>query len=406
MLPLYKLNNICWKELIRNADTAHAGLLFDKFPDGWNPDENYQPKHKDRNGKLIDDKKTFFDFICTKYKPITETHLKNNLDSALIRQRDLVNHLQGKSLIVTTDWRFISGLGTAHPYETGFIWHRTLSVPYLPGSSVKGLIRAWAEQWGGLSDQEEVTRLFGTEKEEAHCGALIIFDALPSQPPKLEIDILNPHYSEYYQNPAKPPADYLSPIPVFFLTVAPGYDFEFFLAARKDPKSEQAKQDLATGLRLLQEALETLGAGGKTAVGYGVFKESKTAQQKREAEQNAKQQRQEIEAHNAALNAIVQAKAYTGLAEQIYRQARQENWETSNNATQFYQAMPDYFQKIAEEPDMEIKQAAIAIISEIVEKKFPGILQDPERKEGRKDKPAYKEKPKEIANKLLGLIAL
>lgn len=275
MLPLYAQNTIRWNELFRDANTAHAGLLFDKFPDGWNPDEHYQPKHRDRNGKVIDDKKTFFDLICNKYRQTAETHLNNNLDSALNRQRDLVNHLQGVSLTVTTNWRFISGLGTAHPYEAGFIWHRTLSVPYLSGSSVKGLMRAWAEQWGGLPEQQEITRLFGAEKEEACCGALIIFDALPTKPPKLEVDILNPHYSEYYKD-GKPPADYLSPKPVFFLTVAAGHEFEFFLAPRKDfylnqPKTTKhtAEEDLKTAKTLLSNALVCLGAGGKTAVGYG-----------------------------------------------------------------------------------------------------------------------------------------
>lgn len=394
MLPLYAQKT--FTDALENASSAHSGLLFDKFPDGWDERQGYQ---------LADNaKKQFFLNVINKYQT-TKPLLEVGLDNALTRQRALLNHfkIKGESITVTTDWRFVSGLGAAHPYETGFIWHRTLSVPYLPGSSVKGLMRAWATHWGGLNEQQEIIRLFGAKDGEANCGALIVFDALPSKPPTLEIDILNPHYSEYYQDSTKPPADYLSPKPVFFLTVAPGQDFEFFIAPRLGA-SDQPKKDLEMGMELLLEALKTLGAGGKTAVGYGVFKESKAAQQKREAKQNEKQKQEEDEAKKDALNNLVHEKAYTGLAEQIYRQAQQENWEASDNTPKFYQAMPDFLQKIAEEIDLKIQQAAIGIISEILEKKFPGILQDPEKKVGKnKDKPAYKDKPKEIGNKLLEL---
>ncbi|MGR9012453.1 MAG: type III-B CRISPR module RAMP protein Cmr6 [Gammaproteobacteria bacterium] len=406
MLPLYAQIP---QDTFEQADTAHSGLLFDKFPDGWNPAENYQTK-KNQNDKSKDDKnkdddlkKVFLKRVYEKYRQTTNTHLKPNLDIALDRQRGLVNHLQGESLTATTDWRFITGLGAAHPYETGFIWHRTLSVPYLPGSSVKGLMRAFATHWDSLSGPD-IDRLFGPKDGDANCGALIVFDALPSKPPALDIDILNPHYSEYYRDSTKPPADYLSPIPVFFLTVAPGQDFEFFLAPRFGA-SEQSTIDLQKGVELLLKALETIGAGGKTAVGYGAFKESKKAQQKREDEQDKKKQQMQGDLRNAALDKIVVVKGYTGLAEGIYRQAQLESWEVSDNTPKFYQAMPDFLQEIAEESDLKIKQNAIDIISEILEGKFPGILQEPEKKVGKnKGKFAYKDKPKEIAIKLLALI--
>lgn len=284
MLPLYAQKT--FTDGLENASSAHSGLLFDKFPDGWDERQGYQ---------LADNaKKQFFLNVINKYqttKPLLEAGLAN----ALARQRVLLNHfkIKGESITVTTDWRFVSGLGAAHPYETGFIWHRTLSVPYLPGSSVKGLMRAWATHWGGLNEQQEIIRLFGAKDGEANCGALIVFDALPSKPPTLEIDILNPHYSEYYQDSTKPPADYLSPKPVFFLTVALGQDFEFFIAPRKEFYLTQSETghtpeaDLKTAKKLLSDALACLGAGGKTAVGYGQM----TSVEHKEQEQakNAKQ---------------------------------------------------------------------------------------------------------------------
>lgn len=280
MLPLYE-------QIPRNsfneAVSAHAGLLFDKFPDGWDERNHYKPKD--------DAKKKFLQDVIDKYR---STDLTANLAGALKRQRLLIEHLNGAAIEASTDWRFVSGLGAAHPYETGFIWHRTLSVPYLPGSSVKGMMRAWAKHWGGLSSQQDIDRLFGAENGEANSGALIVFDALPAVRPELKIDILNPHYSEYYQDSSKPPADYLSPIPVFFLTVAPRQNFEFFLAPRKAAYLKQSeavdatvKQDLMMAKELLNKALTCLGAGGKTAVGYGQMTSTEIKGQ--EQDQKAKQ---------------------------------------------------------------------------------------------------------------------
>ncbi|MCW5203272.1 type III-B CRISPR module RAMP protein Cmr6 [Desulfobulbus sp. US4] len=268
MLPLYKefphTNSQINSQIhtLLRTQRANPGLVFDRLPDGWSAGWH---------GSLENDtKKNFFrEFAKPDYR-----FLRDNLTNMLARQEKLAQQLCGSdqepTLYVKTDWRFVSGLGSGHPYETGFIWHRTLGVPYLPGSSVKGLLRAWMRDW--IDKEDRVNYLFGPDPdpvkgEQAGVGALIIFDALPTQPPKLEVDILNPHYGPYYEsNGDKPPADYYNPVPVFFLTVAPNQPFRFCLAPRPGTGTNA---DVEEGLELLKEALETLGAGGKTAVGYG-----------------------------------------------------------------------------------------------------------------------------------------
>ncbi|MGR8935041.1 MAG: type III-B CRISPR module RAMP protein Cmr6 [Gammaproteobacteria bacterium] len=388
MLPLH--NQQVFREAFKRTESAHAGLLFDKFPDGWDENQNYRLADNDV-------KKHFLESIINKYG-MAQPLLSENLNAALSRQRTLLENLGGAKLEVASDWRFVSGLGSAHPYETGFIWHRTLSVPYLPGSSVKGMMRAWAEQWGGLDDSREIDRLFGPaperDGEDAACGALLVFDALPIIPPKLEIDILNPHYGEYYQNPINPPADYLSPIPVFFLTVAPEQKFEFFLA----PRQGASHNDLKTGLNLLEEALKVLGAGGKTAVGYGVFKESKEAKKAREDKLEKERKALEKAEQETALEAEIAMQGHQGIAAEIYRKSQQENWEAKDNTERLYRGLSDYLQQIVAEADLKTKQQAIALASDIMEKRFPGIMQDPEKKVGKnKNKPAYTDKAKDIA---------
>lgn len=108
--------------------------------------------------------------------------------------------------------------------------------------------------------------VFGTQKAR---GRVAFFDAVPVEPPKLVVDVMNPHYGPYYQEKGKrtPPADYLSPVPVYFLAVESGSRFAFAVAAK-----EVSLARLACGW--LKEALSMMGAGGKTSAGYGYFSTS------------------------------------------------------------------------------------------------------------------------------------
>lgn len=259
-----------------NIATAHPGLIFDKYPCLWEKDNR-------GNWSLPDGaKKTFYEQVFGVYRP---NNLITSLNNALSRHRHLVKEvLNGEALEMKTDWRFVSGMGSGHPYETGFIWHRTLAVPYLPGSSVKGMIRAWAEQWQETDEVwKQTAHLFGKKEknDQESPGSLIIFDALPTAVPALELDILNPHYKDYYEDPVKtPPADYLNPVPVFFITVAAGQRFLFSLAPRPGAHetSNAAAKDVKRGAELLEDALSTIGAGGKTAVGYGTMSSMKSVE--------------------------------------------------------------------------------------------------------------------------------
>lgn len=249
-LPLYRSLRESYESSRQNPNPS---LLFDRFVE-WEGIWKAGGQHKQEVFKNI--KRT-----ATTDAKLLEDHLK--------RQSRQVEVLGGKILEATTTGRFVSGLGGAHPFETGFVWHRTLGVPYLPGSSIKGALRAWTEQWSkekeGEEKKAEIKRLFG-DSGDAGAGVLIVADALPTKPPKLEVDIVNPHYGDYYRG-TDPPADYLSPTPVPFLAVAGGQDFRFALAPRKSGGEEAVER----GAKLLKEALETIGAGAKTAVGYGRF---------------------------------------------------------------------------------------------------------------------------------------
>jgi len=156
----------------------------------------------------------------------------------------LVARLSGKYFVFKSTSRFVTGLGRSHPIENGFAWHPTLGTPYLPGSSIKGMVRAWARK-----------------EMEGVC----FLDALPLAPVQLEADIMTPHYANWTAE--KPPGDWCSPNPIPFLTAAPGTAFFFSFL----PRAGKSASDLDSLGEWLGDALLEAGAGAKTSIGYGRF---------------------------------------------------------------------------------------------------------------------------------------
>ncbi len=225
--------------------------------------------------------------------------------------------------------RVVVGLGSESVLETGIRLHHLYGFPIVPGSALKGLARSYAlwqvakalsiaavpageastrakdhkktplqllEDYIEATDEKQaqtaleklkatalphpvdlsgldekarcLRRIFGTT---AMAGEVIFFDAVPADPSglKLDLDIMNPHYGPYYQG-KEPPADYHSPVPVFFLAIAPGSEFLFGVAGRSDDVAQEA-------MSWLQKALVEMGVGAKTSAGYGLWQEPSAA---------------------------------------------------------------------------------------------------------------------------------
>ena len=210
----------------------------------------------------------------------------------------LIKALKGQHAICDTNWHFVTGLGLPHPVENGFTWHQTLGVPFLAGSAIKGVLRAWVEQWDDTDRAQRLKDWFGLDKKEAEkqgtveqAGKLIFFDAIPIDPVKLSADIMTPHYGDWYAkgqenqgvNPEHVPADWHDPVPVPFL-VAKRASFLMGIAAR-DIKNEDMAQK---ALEVLIEAVQWLGVGAKTAAGYGHLEKNEKAEQYLEGEMKKK----------------------------------------------------------------------------------------------------------------------
>lgn len=103
-------------------------------------------------------------------------------------------------------------------------------------------------------------------------GALTFWDVIPEPAGgKLAVDIMTPHYSDYYQGNSTP-HDSGQPNPILFLTIPPGSNFEFFVQCDPATLPESLKNSWKILLEAaFQHAFEWLGFGAKTAVGYGQF---------------------------------------------------------------------------------------------------------------------------------------
>ena len=282
LLPLYKNEN---NDAPQNKPSdANTGLWFERFFDhyAWQePEKKAVPtKVNQKCLKIADGEKLKW---LQKFNSAGDTEA---LRHAACRQMALVKQLNGKHKFFNTQWHFVTGTGYPHPVENGLLWHPVHGVPYLSGAAVKGLVRAWIEQWAEFATEEErkqrLLSWFGSENKQStanQAGDIIFFDALPVKEVQLVTDIMTPHYGKWYseggnikdvaKEPEKVPADWHDPIPIPFLVVNKDTGYLFSVAPRNALAAERVKMDEV--IDCLTQALEWLGAGAKTATGYGGF---------------------------------------------------------------------------------------------------------------------------------------
>lgn len=287
--------------LIARLRDGHAGLWFDKFCDRWRvQDRTWSMK----SGKGDDGKGPKLEWIDTLTTGRVGTaHQIDECASRLVR---LIGRRGGQLAVFSTESRFVTGLGRSHPVENGFAWHPTLGTPYLPGSSVKGLVRAWTRLDADPSPTcETVERLLG---DPGTAGGISFLDAVPIEPVQLEADVMTPHYAGWTTK--EPPGDWCSPVPIPFLVAAAGTPFLFGVVPGRADTA-----DLSAVMFWMCSALAWNGGGAKTAVGYGRFgrDDEKTADLKRrlrdedikaEERMRAESDAREREARLAALTPI------------------------------------------------------------------------------------------------------
>ncbi len=271
MKALKKLQEILGRENYSNIHLAFYKLHALKFLD-----------EKEINKK---------DFLESLLKSIDENYLNHALERFKSSMDKVFQGFdEGKriELKAKIGYRFVTGMGYPSVIENGFLFHFTYGIPYIPAETVKGLVRStflYTEfpekeekelkkisellEEGKYEDkdlQEHYEFLFGTKNKE---GEIIYLDAFPAflRMEDFAIDVMNPHYSEYYSDKGKePPVEWESPKPIFFLTLE-NTKFIFRICL----KNSAEKKYLEEVKDLLKTGLETFGVGGKRRKGYGWF---------------------------------------------------------------------------------------------------------------------------------------
>jgi CRISPR type III-B/RAMP module RAMP protein Cmr6 len=198
-----------------------------------------------------------------------------------------------RSADLHTASRLIVGLGSENVLETGIRLHHTYGLPLIPGSALKGLASHFCDTvWGQrhlgdlAKDENKAFRrdvpdkapryhelLFGTTDD----GGIITFhdawilpDSLADR--GLSLDVMTPHHPKWQTNQA-PPTDFVSPVPVSFLSVSGTFRVAVSWVGPAEHPSAQDWTELA--FQLLKASLADWGVGGKTSSGYGQLVETR-----------------------------------------------------------------------------------------------------------------------------------
>ena len=183
--------------------------------------------------------------------------------------------------------RLLVHLGRASVLENvGLYADHATGLPWIPGTAVKGVVSTWAfwqgnAENGDQSEQPAVFRerwadsrrdlfphtaedapsILGDDEAGGSAGGVIFLGGFPVAPPKLELDLVNPHHDASGRQQ--------DPTPSVFLAVAKLTPWEFPLLA---PARVANPEDiLKKAAAWLVEALSCVGLGAKTAAGYGRF---------------------------------------------------------------------------------------------------------------------------------------
>ena len=254
--------------LFDDLRSAHAGLLIQRGLKTWDGD-NEKPTKKNLIGKISG--VAADDLYSLAFKRwLAHTYENSNTNFACVS--------------ATINGRLFTGLPLGGALETGVSTHHTYGMPMIPGSSVKGAVRNYAEHLFAKKDANNqiqydkgkiiiaddkkaiIDVLFGSDDDEnPNAGYLIWHDAwwIPdsSDANKPFIDeIVTVHNQAYYQGDFDA-LDTENPIPNQQIAVQGSF---YFVIEGVQGWANYAKN-------LLEQTIQQQGLGCKGGSGYGYF---------------------------------------------------------------------------------------------------------------------------------------
>ncbi|MBR8835360.1 MAG: RAMP superfamily protein [Stigonema ocellatum SAG 48.90 = DSM 106950] len=135
---------------------------------------------------------------------------------------------------------------------------------YIPGASIRGLVRAWAKQRPEILPR--MHELLGYQNNDTiSSGKIEFLDAWPGEPTRLTLDIVNPQQSfqVYHQGQSTPISSY---------TLGNGEDTIPVTLAIRGISGRATDSEVNEVWGWVQQALSLYGVGSRTASGYGTLK--------------------------------------------------------------------------------------------------------------------------------------
>ncbi|MDB9485187.1 RAMP superfamily protein [Dolichospermum circinale CS-537/01] len=161
--------------------------------------------------------------------------------------------------------------------NVGENWQQLRTLPlngYIPGSCIRGLVRAWAKAWAKQRPEilPRMYQLLGhQDNDKITPGKIEFLDAWPETATKLTLDIVNPQqeFQVYHQGQCTPLSLY---------TLGNGQDTISVLVAMRGIPGKATDEEVSEVWEWVQQALSLYGVGSRTASGYGTLKTSSSSQ--------------------------------------------------------------------------------------------------------------------------------
>jgi CRISPR type III-B/RAMP module RAMP protein Cmr6 len=209
------------------------------------------------------EKQQFLKAICDKVKPSSAygPHLET--------WKEAMRAIGATLYEAKLQTRLLIGTGGPSPTENGLSVNHTFGVPVVPGSTIKGAVRAKLMEVFGESDDAHANNLRTNSVlgSTEHMSSVTFFDAMPALKNNesiVALEIMTPHYQDYMTGKEEKPLDSSNPIPVSLVAVKSGTTFWFAVLY---PNREWEEK-----MRPLLEATLEGGLGSKVNQGYGRFK--------------------------------------------------------------------------------------------------------------------------------------
>lgn len=260
-------------------------LKFHNLYDGKNKKhENISLNIRNINCNLLMNKYVIWQgdeakILCPKY--CNSDNYRNLMEYISIKNNKIMNYYKerykyevAECLKVENCSKLVIGHGEISVRDTSIKLDHIYGIPFIPATSIKGAFRNYINNKYRINDDdkksventEQIIKMFGNNDKK---GEIIFLDSYPKNF-EIDVDVMTPHYVEYYSN-SKLPRNDLEPNPIEFPVIKKGSEFEIIILCKYKCFNLNGKDNVNI-IDEFKSFLKEMPLGAKTSVGYGRIK--------------------------------------------------------------------------------------------------------------------------------------